>query len=41
MENGDHVTKRGYLRPQDSGGGVITPKNIGGVITTRILEEGK
>ena len=29
MENGDQVTKRGYLRPQDSMG--ITPKILGGV----------
>ena len=37
MENGDQVTKRVYLCPQDSRGGVITPKILGGVITPRIL----
>ena len=38
MENGDQVTKRGYLCPQDSRGGVITPQDSrGGVITPRIL----
>ena len=32
MENGDQVTKRGYLCPQDSMGGeeVITPRILGG-----------
>ena len=31
MENGDQVTKRGYLCPQDSrGGGGIIPKILGG-----------
>ena len=30
MENGDQVTKRGYLCPQDSRGGVITPQDSRG-----------
>ena len=30
MENGDQVTKRGYLSPQDSRGGVITPRILAG-----------
>ena len=40
MENGDQVTKRGCLCPQDSsgspkilGGGVITPRILGGGVT--------
>ena len=39
MENGDQVSKRGYLCSKDSrGGAVITQKILGrGVITPRIL----
>ena len=31
MENGDQVSKRGCLCPQDPGGGVITPKDSRGI----------
>ena len=31
MENGDQVTERGCLFTQDSRGGVITPRVLGGV----------